>query len=98
MGDPVRQPVCVECGHGHDPAVGCPDHRWRDSCPYYGLGCTTGEAGGRVQPCEGPLVWFEVSGGAAVLECAGCGYVVVSGGLNDEAHALTPLMREGLAG
>lgn len=47
--------------------------------------------------CEGPLVWFDVNDGGAVLECAACGYVIVSGNFHDQAHAYTPIMREGLA-
>lgn len=46
--------------------------------------------------CEGPLIWFEVSTGDAILEC-GCGYIIVTGNFNDEAHAHTPFIREGLA-
>lgn len=48
-------------------------------------------------PCEGPLIWFDVEAGGAILECACCAYVVVSGGFNDEEHAQAPIMREGLA-
>lgn len=47
--------------------------------------------------CEGPLIWFSVDAGGAILECACCGYIVVSGNLNDEQHAETPLLTEGLA-
>lgn len=47
--------------------------------------------------CPGPLVWFAVTTGGAVVECAGCGYVVTTGNFNDDAHATTPIMREGLA-
>lgn len=46
--------------------------------------------------CPGPLVWFDVPGGA-VLECARCGYIVTTGNVNDAAHASTPVLREGLA-
>lgn len=37
--------VCMPCGHGHPEDVPCPDHTWRDACPYYGLKCA-GPAGG----------------------------------------------------
>lgn len=47
--------------------------------------------------CEGPLVWFGVLAGGALLECACCGYLVVSGSLFDRAHTSTPLLSEGLA-
>jgi hypothetical protein len=47
--------------------------------------------------CEGPLVWFDAAEGGAVLECARCDYITVTGNFNDEAHAYTSLMREGLA-
>jgi len=49
--------------------------------------------------CPGPLVWFAVGDpeDAAILECAACGYLVVTGGWNDHAHADTPVLREGLA-
>lgn len=46
--------------------------------------------------CEGPLIWFDDGAGGAVLECP-CGYLVVTGNLNDAQHAETPLLREGLA-
>lgn len=47
------------------------------------------------EPCEGPLIWYDVESGGAVLECV-CGYIIVSGSFNDEAHTQTPIMREGL--
>lgn len=52
--------------------------------------------------CPGPLFWFDIAGDddhdpAAVLECAACGYVVTTGNLHDDAHADTPLLREGIA-
>ena len=46
--------------------------------------------------CEGPLVWFDAPGGA-ILECARCGYVIVTGNINDARHAETPLIRQGLS-
>lgn len=46
--------------------------------------------------CPGPLVWFDVPPDAAILECSACGYVIITGSYHDEAHALTPLMKEGL--
>lgn len=49
--------------------------------------------------CEGPLIWFAVGDpeDSAILECAACDYLVITGGWNDAAHADTPLLREGLA-
>lgn len=47
--------------------------------------------------CDGPLVWYEVTAGGAVLECAGCDYLIVAGNVNDASHAHTPILREGLA-
>lgn len=48
--------------------------------------------------CPGPLVWFSVGidEDAAILECASCDYLIVTGSFNDEAHADVPLLREGL--
>ena len=46
--------------------------------------------------CEGPLIWYDVPPDSAILECP-CGYVIVAGNFNDEAHANTPFIREGLA-
>lgn len=46
--------------------------------------------------CVGPLVWFDVDNDgrpAAILECAACSDVVVTGTYNDEAHNATPLLR-----
>lgn len=53
-------------------------------------------------PCPGPLIWFPAGpddNAGAVLECAaaGCTYLVATGWWNDQAHAETPLLREGLA-
>lgn len=45
--------------------------------------------------CDGPLIWFGVGEPeeyAAILECP-CGYVIVTGNFNDEAHAYTPVLR-----
>lgn len=53
--------------------------------------------------CEGPLVWFTAWDDdrfpqqAGVLECSACDYLIVTGSFHDEAHALTPWLREGLA-
>lgn len=52
------------------------------------------------EPCEGPLIWFGVGApdeDAALLECARCGYLIVTGNWHDRAHANTPFLREGLA-
>lgn len=46
--------------------------------------------------CTGPLVWFEAPPDAAILECAQCGYIVVTGTPHDDRHANTDLLREGL--
>lgn len=53
--------------------------------------------------CEGPLVWFDVSAfkhrtckhehAACVIECAKCGYIVMSGNYHDDAHARTDVLR-----
>lgn len=50
--------------------------------------------------CEGPLVWFQVRNEkgqvyAAILECAACPYIIVTGNFHDAAHLHTPLIREG---
>lgn len=55
--------------------------------------------------CPGPLIWYETDmpctcssrHPAAILHCATCGYIVCSGGYNDEQHADTDVLREGLA-
>jgi hypothetical protein len=52
--------------------------------------------------CPGPLIWFDVDGDEgrgpdAVLECATCGHFTVTGQPLDTAHALAPLLREGMA-
>ena len=51
--------------------------------------------------CPGTLVWFGVGipEDAAILECSqpGCGYIIVTGSFNDEAHSHAPLLREGMA-
>lgn len=52
--------------------------------------------------CPGPLVWFDASHGdgtpAAILECATCGFIIVTGNFYDEAHAGCELLREGIVG
>jgi len=47
--------------------------------------------------CPGPLIWYDVEDVGAVLECAHCDYIIVTGNFHDTAHADTPLMREGMA-
>lgn len=47
--------------------------------------------------CAGPLIWFDVEDCGAILECATCEYVIVTGNFHDEAHTETPLLREGMA-
>lgn len=60
------------------------------------------------EPCDGPLIWFDAGKRAcpdcgghtenmAVLECAACGYIVTTGNFHNDAHADTPVMREGYA-
>ncbi len=51
-----------------------------------------------MNPCPGPYIWYgTVNFQGAVLLCACCGQITVTGNLNDERHAETPVMREGLA-
>jgi hypothetical protein len=50
-----------------------------------------------MSPCPGPLIWYDTEDSSAVLECAACGYLIVSGSLFDREHNGTPLLREGLA-
>jgi hypothetical protein len=45
--------------------------------------------------CEGPFIWYPCTDGA-VLECATCGQVTVTGNWNDLDHAETPVLMEGL--
>lgn len=47
--------------------------------------------------CQGPLIWFDVPPDNAILECAHCGYIVVTGSLNDARHASAEILREGLS-
>lgn len=49
-----------------------------------------------MKPCPGPLIWFDAPGGA-ILECAACGYLVVTGSFFDVEHVGTPVLREGMA-
>ncbi len=46
--------------------------------------------------CDGPLIWYDAVRDA-VLYCARCGYIVVTGNWNDADHAETPVLKEGLA-
>jgi hypothetical protein len=50
--------------------------------------------------CPGPWIWFgyehETANGA-VLECATCRKVTTTGNWNDEQHAHTPWLMEGLS-
>lgn len=55
------------------------------------------EDGSDGNQCTGPLIWYDVAAGGALLECACCGYLIVAGSFNDARHAETPLRREGLA-
>jgi hypothetical protein len=43
--------------------------------------------------CPGPLIWYHITDGGALLECACCGFINVTGNYNDAAHAETPLVR-----
>jgi hypothetical protein len=47
--------------------------------------------------CPGPLIWFDAPPDAAILECATCGYIVITGTPNDARHTEAGLLREGLA-
>jgi len=47
--------------------------------------------------CPGPLIRFDAPPDAAILECATCGYVVITGSFHDARHAETDLLREGIA-
>lgn len=49
-----------------------------------------------IDTCEGPLIWFD-AGEQAILECASCDYLIVTGNFHDERHSDTPLLREGMA-
>ena len=48
------------------------------------------------EPCPGPFVWYPCEGGAILL-CAACGQITVTGNWNDQAHAHTGVLMEGLA-
>lgn len=53
-----------------------------------------------VATCGGPLVWFDAGPepqDGAIVECASCDYVATTGNFHDDAHAQTPVMKEGLA-
>lgn len=45
--------------------------------------------------CPGPWVWYPCSIGA-VLHCATCSQITVTGNFNDHAHTHTPLLSEGV--
>lgn len=50
--------------------------------------------------CPGPIVWYEIApeaGGGAVLHCAACDQVTVTGNPMDVRHRTTRLLREGTA-
>ena len=47
--------------------------------------------------CPGPLIWYDAPPDAAILECASCDYIVVTGTFHDERHANADLLREGMA-
>ena len=46
--------------------------------------------------CEGPFICDPCTGGG-VLHGAACGHITVTGNWNDEAHAHTGVLMEGLA-
>lgn len=50
-----------------------------------------------VEMYPGPLVWFDAPPEAAILKCASCDYIIVTGSFHDGRHQDTPLLREGLA-
>lgn len=43
--------------------------------------------------CDGPLIWYDTDGYGAVLHCASCGHLTVTGNPNDDRHQDTPLMK-----
>lgn len=45
--------------------------------------------------CPGPWVWYPCTNGA-VLHCATCSQITVTGNFNDLAHTHTPLLSEGV--
>jgi len=46
--------------------------------------------------CDGPFIWYPCTGGA-VLHCAACGHITVTGNWNEPRHAHTPVLTEGVA-
>jgi hypothetical protein len=45
--------------------------------------------------CDGPFIWYPCTGGA-VLHCAACGQITMTGNWNDEKHVGTPILTEGI--
>jgi hypothetical protein len=45
--------------------------------------------------CGGPWIWHPCDGGA-ILHCAECRAITVTGNPNDEAHQVTPVLHEGV--
>lgn len=45
--------------------------------------------------CPGPFVWYPCEGGAVLL-CATCGHLTVTGNPNAGDHADTPVLAEGV--
>jgi hypothetical protein len=46
--------------------------------------------------CYGPLIWYACTGGA-VLHCAACGHITVTGNWNEPEHMYAEILREGVA-
>lgn len=53
---------------------------------------------GEIPPgtCPGPFIWYPASQGAVLL-CATCRHLTVTGNWNQPEHAYTPILTEGLA-
>lgn len=45
--------------------------------------------------CAGPFIWYACEGGA-ILHCAACGHITVTGNWNEPAHAHTGVLMEGI--
>jgi hypothetical protein len=43
--------------------------------------------------CEGPFIWYPCPYGA-VLHCARCGHITVTGNIYEYKHAQTPIIKE----
>jgi hypothetical protein len=45
--------------------------------------------------CQGPFIWYPCDSGAVLL-CAACGHLTVTGNFNEPAHAHTPILMAGV--